>query len=52
VTSCVRPSVCHLLLFPKIIEARGLKFGRDIPHMKGSKVTDQIFDILLRSRDI
>jgi len=32
-------------------EARGLKFGMHNPHMDGSKVTDQIFDILPRSSD-
>jgi len=30
-------------------EARGLKIGMQIPHMKGSEVTGQIFDILSRS---
>jgi len=30
------------------IEARGLKFGMHNPHMDGSKVTNSIFDILLR----
>jgi len=31
------------------IEATGLKFGMQNPHMDGSKVTIQVFDILLRS---
>jgi len=33
-------------------ESRGLKFGMHNPHMDGSKVTDQIIDILLRSCEI
>jgi len=31
------------------IEARGLKIDLHIPHMEGSKVASQIFDILPRS---
>jgi len=31
---------------PPPIPARGLKIGMHIPHMDGSKVTYQIFDIL------
>jgi len=30
-------------------EARGLKIGMHNPHIDGSKVTNQIFDILPRS---
>jgi len=33
-------------------EARGLKFGRYNPHIDGSKVTNQIVDILPKSWDI
>jgi len=32
--------------------ARDLKIGMHISHMDGSKVTDQIFDILPRRQDI
>jgi len=35
-----------------ISKARDLKIGMHISHINGSKVTNQIFDILLRSRDI
>jgi len=48
-----------LSLFPSVtsssshnIKARGLKFGMHNPHIDGSKVTYQIFDILLRSWEI
>jgi len=34
------------------IEVRGLKFGMHNPYMNASKVTNQIFDTLRRSRDI
>jgi len=33
-------------------EARGLKFGMHNRHMDGSKVTDQIFDILCLEAEI
>jgi len=42
----VCPSICNFLLLPK---ARGLKIGRYISQMDGSKIFNQIFDILSRS---
>jgi len=35
--------------YSRTIEARGLKFGMPYLYMNASKVTNQIFDILLRS---
>jgi len=52
---CSRMLTCVLLSVKSssshTIEARGLKFGMHNPNMDGSKATDQIFDILLRSRE-
>jgi len=49
VTSCVRPSVTSS---SHTIEARGMKIVMNILHIDGSKVTNQIFNILPRSRNI
>jgi len=43
----VRPSV--ISFSSQTSEASGLKIGMPNPRMDGSKATDQIFDILLRS---
>jgi len=48
VKSRVCPSVCHLISI-HTSGAKDLKIGMHIPHMDGSKVTHQIFDIFPRS---
>jgi len=40
-TSRVRPSVCHLILLTLTPVKRDLKIGMHIPHIDGSKATDQ-----------
>jgi len=54
ITVCGKNAYCPSVLPPATssshtIEARGLKIGMHIPHMDGSKVTHQIFDVLPRS---
>jgi len=49
-TVCVLPSVTSFSAHTSV--ARGMKIGMRNPYMNASKVTNQIFDILPRSRDI